>query len=80
MMVGGYMALADLAVERGIPLRRVQKAAAQLRLVGAKLVVGRWFVRESDFDRWLNQGKHTPGPAKGTKRQERHAHGGSDGD
>jgi hypothetical protein len=23
--------------------------------------------------------KHTPGPAKGTKRQERHAHGGSDG-
>jgi hypothetical protein len=30
-------------------------------------------------DRWQAESKHKPGPAKGAKRQERHAHGGSDG-
>jgi transposase len=77
--VGAKVGLAEAAALAGVHRRTLIYAIEHGRLE-AEQVSGVWITTRSAVEAWQRHAKHKPGPAKGTKRQERHAHGGSDGD
>jgi excisionase family DNA binding protein len=72
------MTLTQAAAHFGMS-KRTLLYAAQSGHLRARKVGPLWLTTSAAVERWQAEGKHTPGPAKGTKRQERHARGGSDG-
>jgi hypothetical protein len=73
------MGLAEAASLAGVHRRTLIYAIERGRLE-AEQVSGVWITTRSAVEAWQRHAKHKPGPAKGAKRQERHAHGGSDDD
>jgi hypothetical protein len=65
------MGLAEAAALAGVH-RRTLIYAIEHRRLEAEQVSGVWITTRSAVEAWLQHGKHKPGPAKGTKRQERH--------
>jgi hypothetical protein len=73
------LTLAQVAERFRLPLRSVQYAV-QHGTLRAERIGHFWVTTAAEVGNWIAHGPHRPGrPAKGTKRQERHAHDGSDG-
>jgi hypothetical protein len=89
-MADDEMTLSQVAQVRGLNVRTLEYAARQheLRGTGVGLRARRlghfWVTTLAAVDEWLaGAGQRTgpkPGTGKGRPRQERHAHGGNDGD
>jgi excisionase family DNA binding protein len=74
------MTLAQAAERFNVP-KRTLFYAVQHGTLRAERIGHFWVTTAAEVGNWIAHGPHRPGrSAKGTKRQERHAHGGSDGD
>jgi excisionase family DNA binding protein len=74
------MTLAQAAERFNVPKRTLQYAIKH-RTLKAERLGSIWVTTAAEVGNWIAHGPHRPGrPAKDAKRQERHAHGDSDGE